>query len=201
MKPALILLPLLFTVTVNCWHGIAGCETKDTQKKRDQCNFEVAALAALLVPRAAKSASPSAGPGLQTVNFTEESAYVSNDTFVTAQVLPLPSASTVQALSGRINTEGDVDIYSVSYTSGAALAFVLDVSKPGTAAVCSMYTSFGPSGSASSSPDGSLVHAGTISANVTALALDRVSHTHLYIRCSGLSNELYSIRLAYSALN
>jgi len=200
MKPVLILLPLLFAATLNCWHGIAGCETKDTQKKRDQCNLEVAALAAILVPRAAKSASPSAGP-VQTVNFIEESAYVSNDTFVMAQVLPLPSSSTVQALSGRINTEGDVDIYSVSYTSGAALAFVLDVSKPGTAAVCSMYTSFGPSGSTSSSPDGSLVHAGTISANVTALALDRVSHTHLYIRCSGLVNELYSVRLAYSALN
>ena len=188
-------------LTAGCWPHIPGCETKKTQKARDACVVETAALAALLGPKPAKPPESGAAAATQSVNFTEESSLVSNDTFVSAQSLPLPSSSVVQAVSGRISAENDVDIYKLSYTSGAAIAFVLDISKPGTSAVCSMYTSFGPSASTSSVPDGSMVSAGVISANVTALALDRVSQTHLYLRCSGASGDLYTIRIAYSALN
>ncbi len=194
----LILISLMLA-GFSCWPRIPGCEAKKTQAERDKCTMEAAAILALLAPKPARESSGSAR--VQTVNFMQESAYTSNDTFVLAHSLPLPDAYTVQAISGKINTEGDVDIYSVSYTSGTALAFVLDVSKPGTAALCSLYSSFGPSASTSGVPDGSMVNAGTVSANVTTVALDRVSHTHLYIRCSGLSGEMYTVRLAYSALN
>ncbi len=206
MKKSILILAALpaLSVLLNCGPQTPmTCEQEATQKEQEKCERESALFMLMLLNRrtAASPAATPAATATQTINFTEESAFTLNDTFLMADSMSLPTASTIQAISGRINVEGDVDIYSVSYTSGTAPAIVIDISKPGTAAVCVMYTNFGPSALNSGTPDGSLVSAGVVSANITPVVLDKFSRTHLYIRCSGLLNETYTVRLAYSVYN
>lgn len=173
------------------------CE-EGSEKEQERCQ-ETFLLTALILAQN-KGPSPQT-PASPAVNFIDESAYQLNGTFAAAQTLPRPSPAVIQSLSGRINAESDVDIYVMSYTSGQPLSFVIDASKPGTPAVCAMYTRFGESALDSAVPDGSLIPAGTLAAGSTPVVLDRVSRTHLYIRCSGLLNETYTVRFAYSTLN
>ncbi len=200
MNRIVVLLILVFALS-----GLASCGPKiptacEEENKKDQERCEEAALAATLVLFQNRSAAAPApvSPG---VNFVEESAFQLNGTFAVAQTLPLPTASTIQSISGRINTESDVDIYVLSYMSGEAPAFVMDASKPGTPSVCALYTRFGVSALDSAVPDGSLISVGALTASSTPVVLDRISRTHLYIRCSGVLNETYTVRLAYSTMN
>ncbi|MBI3395259.1 MAG: hypothetical protein HY042_05450 [Spirochaetia bacterium] len=195
---------LLLPLAVSCGPPMPfDCDHQDNQDSKNECVRDMTILQFLMHAPRTTSSTPASSPGAQTesVNFTQESSNIANDTFLAAASLPLPTQTVIQAVSGKINVEGDVDIYYISYTSGTASTFSVELSKPAATSTCTAYTSFGPSLVNSGTADGSLISAGAITANVATVTLDLVSRTHLYIRCSGLLNETYTVRLAYSALN
>ncbi len=191
---------MLVSLNAGCKHeeDAWNCEKLKTEEEKRDCRRDMTIYQLIASQRPGSASTPSSS---QSVNFIEDSAFVSNDTFVLSQSVPLPGSLTIQAVSGKINAADDIDIYVLAYTGGGSGNYLIDVSKPTTSSVCAAYTSFGPSGVATGTPDGSLVSAGTMTANVSTITLDLSSRTHLYIRCSGTLNETYSLRFAYSSLN
>lgn len=175
-----------------------NCEARKNEEEKHDCRRDLAIFQLIL---SQKPGSTTPASSSQSVNFIEDSAFVSNDTFLLAQSVPLPSTQTIQAVSGKINTSDDIDIYVLAFSGGGSGNLLIDTSKPASTGVCAAYTSFGPSGVATGTPDGSLISAGTMTANVATITLDLYSRTHLYVRCSGALNETYSLRFAYSQLN
>ena len=150
-------------------------------------------------------ASPSPSDSINTVVFIPETDpdATANDTFLTAQALPMPDSTTDIGVYGNIDAAGDVDIFYFAYTSGTSRIKNIDLSKATVSGICEVFGSFGPSQLSSAVNDGSLQYLGALYAyNTLPVTLDFDNNlTHVYIKCTGNANDAYSVKISHPAIN
>lgn len=118
-------------------------------------------------------------------------------------------------VTGTLVTPNNIDIMSMSYTSvgytpgsGSYTCIgytgntrIVEVSKISGSATCQLYSQFGASTNATTTATTETL-VGTLTSTVTTFTFNiSTGPTYLYVRCSGVTNDQYAVRFAYSSSN